>query len=357
MASTSTIVSESAQGNSLAYYKVQKIAVDAVNWISSKVSIPRLPKVFTSRESRLKASESSLDSLGRMISELTMHPEENLCATLTKLEKEIVKAIKKKPAKSVSVETVWKRHFGDHLLALVSTQRESSCYSAALRLALMLALNLPGTEAVDRKRFATESGLSAFCNTEKNGIVSLLEAESPWKQFERKNLFGREMPYTWINPSWTENRRVLILRYAYAGHLSEFCPQFAERQSTATALLQQLGFEERLKSGVKPASLTVDRNRIFSSSLSFLTGNRKSLLAGLPDVSFKGEPGLDYGGVQRDWFTSIIKAVFEEESTDPLGSLFRTVKRDPDDGGDYLVWDPDKHVTKGLKRPMSVPVD
>jgi len=146
---------------------------------------------------------------------------------------------------------------------------------------------------------------------------------------------------------WGVDRQRDALKNGYAANLAKFCPNviITDDNKAANTVLHQYVYGRRLSSGAEMGNIYPERARILTTSIAFLNGGLNQLFGGLPRVSFQGEPGIDAGGVRRDWFANIVKAVFESPSTDPLGALFTTVNRAGDEGGDYLVWDDSKELT------------
>ena len=58
--------------------------------------------------------------------------------------------------------------------------------------------------------------------------------------------------------------------------------------------------------------LTIDRNHLLTSSMNQLISKTKDLRKELK-VEFEGEMGVDQGGVSKEWFSLIIKEIFNEE--------------------------------------------
>ena len=216
----------------------------------------------------------------------------------------------------------WNEVYGPHLLALASI-KTNECHKKLLRAALALATNIPGT-SISAAAFAVDSGLGEFCDQNGIAIRTMLEADTPWELLSSG-------AWNWDSGDYDGNQLV----DAFAAYLPRYCPQVPASIKSKAAVVHQYFFRQRLSAHLHQPHIDVERAQVFQSSIAFLNGPVAHLLAGLPQVSYLGELGADAGGLGRDWFATLVKAVFETP-----GSLFKV-----HDGGKHLMLDEAKLCT------------
>ena len=59
-------------------------------------------------------------------------------------------------------------------------------------------------------------------------------------------------------------------------------------------------------------NITVRRDHLVADSMQEISAKQKDLKKKLK-VSFLGEPGLDMGGLAKEWFQLLVKQIFDEE--------------------------------------------
>lgn len=234
----------------------------------------------------------------------------------------------------------WQRVHGPRLLALAAV-RDNPCQKEMLRGALMLATNIPDP--------GSASGLRDFCNQNAIAILAILEADEPWQLLSTG-------PWKWTGVG----AEIAGTVNGFAVDLPRFCPDLLTSTRSKAAVLHQYVFTRRLAQQLVQRHIDVERSRIFETSLEFLNGDSASLLAGLPHVRFAGEQGTDVGGLGRDWFATIVTAVFEgPESlfTHPPGTSHAMLNP-------CTSFDPDRYVAAGRllayiiasRLPASIPL-
>jgi hypothetical protein len=228
---------------------------------------------------------------------------------------------------------IWRRVYGDRLLAIAELPG-TPCQADLVKAALTLATNIPHA-AESPAEFARRSGLGAFCRDARVAIRALIAREAPWT----------------VRAGWAALPATTSIMSGYAADLPMYCPEVLDTFPLKEVAVQMHVMRARLATGgVGQVQIYVTRARAFADSRAYLNGQLGPLFSGLPRVGFNGEPGIDAGGVGRDWFDTVSRAIFESDTTDPMGGLFKR----PDDR-EYVVLDMDKPFSPAT-RPQFVAV-
>jgi hypothetical protein len=200
---------------------------------------------------------------------------------------------------------LWRLTNGDRLLSIAEDAR-TPCRNDYTKAALLLATNIPHAPQ-DPADFAAGSGLGKFCRTARAEIRAVIAADTPWT----------------YNVGWGMNAEREGRTRAFAANLPMYCSNALDTFPLREVAVQQYVMRLRFNSPQNHPFLNVRRNLVFTDSLAFFTGPVANVFGQLPDVRFTNEPGIDAGGVRRDWWANVNRAVFTQELTDPAGGLFK----------------------------------
>ena len=254
-----------------------------------------------------------------------------ICGNLPAINDMVYEAITLAEHQALPAPQTWRRTNGVRLLAIAELPG-IPCQADLVKAALALATNIPNA-AESPADFAQGSGLAAFCRDSRVAI---------------RNVVGRETPWT-VRAEWVALPASTPIMSGYAADLLMYCPGVLDTFPLKEVAVQMQLMRARLATGgVRQGDLRVLRTRVFADSGLFFNGPVGPMFGNLPQVQFIGEPGIDAGGVGRDWFATVTRAIFESDTTDPVGGLFKR----PDDR-EYVVIDMDKPFTL-LTRPHYV---
>ena len=91
-------------------------------------------------------------------------------------------------------------------------------------------------------------------------------------------------------------------------------------------------------------TIHVRRTSVFTDSIDYLNGPVEILVAGRLSVHFIGEEGMEISVLQRDWYTSVNRAMYESDTTDSSGGLFKLQDRT-----DHLVINTDRILDESTR--------
>ena len=271
--------------------------------------------------------------LGETLHELADEDVADACDNLAAINDMVYEAITHVEHQGLPAPQIWRRTNGDRLLAIAELPG-IPCQEDLVKAALALATNIPNA-AESPADFAQGSGLGAFCRSSRVAIRNVVAGETPWT----------------VRDGWYVPPPSTPIMSGYAADLLMYCPGVLDTFPLKEVAVQMHVMRARLATeGVGQGGIRVRRTHVFADSSLYLTGPVGPLFSGLPRVGFNGEPGIDAGGVGRDWFDTVTRAVFESDTTDPVGGLFKRP-----DQREYVVLDMDKPFT-ALTRPNFVAV-